>query len=1202
MAEGTRFKKVEADIKTLYELVEKNAEAHRAEVARNNEEMRLRMETMHNSIMQALQKQPINISQETDLHTEFSHGSHFGHGGGFHNHQPHFRKPKFDLPKFDGSDALGWIFSVDQYFDFYRVPEEEQVAIAGMHMVGPTIPWFQMAQRSLPFHSWNELRQAIEQQFGPSLFDSPRESLFKLMQKGSVAEYYAEFVSLANRTNLEPPDALRDYFIGGLRMDIKREVKSQCPPSLIRAVSLARLYEDKFSSSFRNSQGPNTYRNQTILSNQNLQTNPGQQNKPALPRQTLPPLLPTPATKPVMNPNRNKVKRLTAAEQQMRREKGLCYWCDEHFSPTHKCPNRHFMLFQLEEIAEEEAEEQQMTNTEQPAPEDVMQQLEQQVAEHHLSYNAMNGAEGLATIRLTARILGHEIQVLIDGGSSDSFIQPRIAKFLNLPVEPAPGFNVMVGNFELMKVEGCIKALEVNMQGHKMIVPQVYVLHVAGGDLVLGTTWLKRLKAHIVDYDSSFIKFWQNGEFVTIFGDAYNGPRQAQYNHIKRLFHTNSVAEAFTLQLQEKKEETPPQQQGNTKQLQLSQELEPELALLLQNYAGVFDAPSGLPPARSHDHAIPLIPGAQPVKARPYRYPHSQKEHIEGMVQQMLGEGIIQPSKSPFSSPILLVKKKDGTWRFCTDYRALNNITIKDNFPIPTVDELLDELFGATIFSKLDLRSGYHQILVKKEDREKTAFKTHQGHYEWLVMPFGLTNAPATFQALMNDVFKPYLRRFVLVFFDDILVYSPHWNAHLGHLETVLKLLQQNTLYAKLSKCLFGVSEIDYLGHTITKEGVHMEKEKVKAVVEWQVPKNLKQLRGFLGLTGYYRRFIKGYASLAAPLTNLLKKDAFFWNNDAEEAFLKLKKAITSKPVLALPNFELPFEVETDASGLGIGAILSQGKHPIAYFSKKLSPTMQCQSAYTRELYAITEAIAKFRHYLLGKRFIIKTDQQSLKALLEKSLSTPEQQKWLHKFVGFDFEIQYKPGIENVAADALSRCYYAAWSCPDLNWLHTLKNDLENDGSLKELLLKCREEITTDGNYSYKNGLLLWKNRVVIPRQSSLIQLILKEYHDSAIGGHSGSAKTIDRICSNFYWPNIQQQIKEYVRNCVICQQAKVENKFPTGLLQPLPVPSQVWEEICMDFITSLPPSHGYSVIMVVIDRLTKFAHFIALKHDFNSK
>lgn len=338
---------------------------------------------------------------------------------------------------------------------------------------------------------------------------------------------------------------------------------------------------------------------------------------------------------------------------------------------------------------------------------------------------------------------------------------------------------------------------------------------------------------------------------------------------------------------------------------------------------------------------------------------------------------------------MILVRKKDGTWRFCVDYRALNAVTVKDAFPMPTVDELLDELHGSVFFSKLDLRSGYHQILMKAEDREKTAFRTHLGLYEWLVMPFGLSNAPATFQAFMNTVFQPFLRKFVLIFFDDILVYSPTWETHLDHLTIVFEHLHHHQLFAKLSKCSFGQKKIDYLGHVVSSNGVEMDPVKIQVVREWPPPTTVSQLKGFLGLSGYYRHFVKGYAAIASPLTDLLAKDAFTWHDQAQLAFDTLKFALTAAPVLALPNFNLPFILETDASGTGIGAILSQNGHPIAFFSKKLSTRMQAQSVYVRELYAITEAVAKCHHYLIGHHFVIRTDHASLKHLNAQTIQTP---------------------------------------------------------------------------------------------------------------------------------------------------------------------------------------------------------------------
>ncbi|GJR36746.1 transposon ty3-G gag-pol polyprotein, partial [Tanacetum coccineum] len=321
-----------------------------------------------------------------------------------------------------------------------------------------------------------------------------------------------------------------------------------------------------------------------------------------------------------------------------------------------------------------------------------------------------------------------------------------------------------------------------------------------------------------------------------------------------------------------------------------------------------------------------------------------------------------------------LVKKSDGSWRFCVDYRALNDITIKDKYPIPMIDELLDELHGAAIFSKLDLRAGYHQIRVREDDIHKTAFRTHDGHYEFVVMPFGLTNAPATFQCLMNDIFRPYL-----------------------------------------------LHQVNYLGHMISTDGVAVEIDKVQAVLSWPTPTSAKGVRGFLGLAGYYRKFIKGFGGIAAPLHKLVGKGSFVWDDTAEAAFQSLKVALTTAPTLALPDWSHPFTVECDASGVGIGAVLTQKGRPLAYYSSPLKGSMLSWSTYEKEMLAIVKAVRKWRHYLLGRKFIVKTDHVSLKYLLEQRISTPAQTRWLPKLLGYDYTIEYKKGVSNRGADAFSR-------------------------------------------------------------------------------------------------------------------------------------------------------------------------------------
>jgi hypothetical protein len=409
--------------------------------------------------------------------------------------------------------------------------------------------------------------------------------------------------------------------------------------------------------------------------------------------------------------------------------------------------------------------------------------------------------------------------------------------------------------------------------------------------------------------------------------------KKLRFNHKGQRIQLTSVKDCTTtcLKLQPKKLKGLLRKNGIAQIVQLSLMTDPASAtttpeqvqhLVVEN-ANLFKLPTDMPPQRALDHHTPLVPGVQPVNVKPYIYSPTQKDEIERQVKEMLSNGVIQPSTSPFSSPVLLVKKKDGSWRFCIDYRQLNSITVKNKYPLPIVDELLDELKGACWFSKLDMRSGYHQIRVVPEDIHKTTFKTHHGHWEFKVMPFGLTNAPTTFQENMNTIFAPLLRKFVLVFVDDILIYSPSLETHLSHLQDVFNILREHNFLLKMSKCSFAQQSLEYLGHVISAAGVATDPAKITAIQEWPTPTDLKQLRGFLGLSGYYRKFIRHYGLLSRPLIDLLRKhNPFCWTPQHQLCFDNLKQALVSAPILALLDFSKGFTIETDASAKGIGVVL----------------------------------------------------------------------------------------------------------------------------------------------------------------------------------------------------------------------------------------------------------------------------------------
>ncbi|GJW43499.1 putative reverse transcriptase domain-containing protein [Tanacetum coccineum] len=384
--------------------------------------------------------------------------------------------------------------------------------------------------------------------------------------------------------------------------------------------------------------------------------------------------------------------------------------------------------------------------------------------------------------------------------------------------------------------------------------------------------------------------------------------------------------------------------------------------------------------------------------------------------------GFIRPSSSPWGAPVLFVKKKDGSFRMCIDYRELNKLTVKNRYPLPRIDDLFDQLQGSSVYSKIDLRSGYHQLRVREEDILKTAFRTRYGHYEFQVMPFGLTNAPAVFMDLMNRVCKPYLDKFVIVFIDDILIYSKNKQEHEEHLKLILELLKKEELYAKFSKCKFWIPNVQFLGHVIDSQGIHVDPVKIESIKDWASPKSPTEIRQFLGLAGYYQRFIKGFSKIAKPMTKLTqKKVKFEWGDKQETAFQLLKQKLCSAPILALPEGSEDFIVYYDASIKGLGAVLMQREKVIAYASRQLKIHEKNYTTHDLELGAVVFSLKLWRHYLYGTKCTVFTDHKSLQHILNQKELNMRQRRWLELLSDYDCEIRYHPGKANVVADALSR-------------------------------------------------------------------------------------------------------------------------------------------------------------------------------------
>ncbi|KAL8134978.1 hypothetical protein AgCh_009846 [Apium graveolens] len=544
--------------------------------------------------------------------------------------------------------------------------------------------------------------------------------------------------------------------------------------------------------------------------------------------------------------------------------------------------------------------------------------------------------------------------------------------------------------------------------------------------------------------------------------------------------------------------------------------------------------------------------------------------------------------------------------RLCIDYRKLNKLTIKNNYPLPRIDNLFDQLKGVKYFSKIDLRSGYHQLKIKPEDIPKAAFRTRYGHYEFLVMSFGLTNAPAAFMDLMNRILKEYLDKFVIVFIDDILIYLKSTEDHAEHLRTASEILRRKKLYAKFSKCEFWLQEVQFLGHVVSHEGIKVDPAKIEAITNWERPKTPTEVRRFLGLIGYYRQFVQDFSKIATPLTKLTRKnEKFKWNEKCEESFQELKKRLITTPILSLPDDQGNFVIYSDASHKGLGCVLKQDDKVIA------------DSIRLKDLETL----------FIWRKCEIYTDHKSLKYIFTQKELNMRQRRWLELIKDYDCTINYHPGKANVVADALSRKERLDMlSIPEELYKEFQKLDLEVrickpdeakmynitfQPELLEKIRKYKEEIMDQDinrlaggelcTQKDDQGILRFLSRIWIPPVAELKNEILQEAHNSRYSIHPRCTKMYRDLKENYWWPYMKREIAEWVNKCYTCQRVKAEHQTPRGLLQPLEIPEWKWEHIAMDFIVGLPRTKAnHNAIWVIVDRLTKLAHFLPINERFS--
>ncbi|XP_023553652.1 uncharacterized protein LOC111811140 [Cucurbita pepo subsp. pepo] len=878
---------------------------------------------------------------------------------------------KLKLPKFygktDPEEYLEWEKTIESVFKCHNFSDKKKVLLCIAQFKQYAQIWWDKLMSSrrrnleAPIDSWYEFKESMRKRFVPQYFQRDMAQKLQALKQGrkSVEDYYKEMDTLMDRLDLdEDMEALMARFLNGLNTEIADKTDLQPYSNIEELLHIAIKIERQIQ---RRSQrySSKTFPNSTSTWKKDSKNIDYKHRNPEI------------NEKPQAKFEKGESSRTgkEKVEKSNVRNRDLkCWRCQGVGHYSRDCPNARIMTIKEGEIVtddeahddiNEETDESEEFSEEDPTH---ISLVTRRALNTHIKEDGLDQRENLFQTRCLVQSV--PCSVVIDSGSCTNVVSSILVKRLNLKTQPHPR------PYKLQWLNDCgeVRVTQQTLVSFTIgkyvddVLCDVVSMHV--GDLLLGRPWQFDRRVMYDGYANRY-SFTHNGRKTTL---VPLSPKDVFIDHCKlekKRQEADAKAEiekesSEKMSLSEKQESnTQPREKKERKAKSVSlyvrssearnvllsnqtilvlmckgscyftnmlnPSLPSDFVVLLQEFEDLFseEMPSSLPPLRGIEHKIDFIPGA-PIPNRPaYRTNPKEAEEIQRQVSELLAKGYVRESLSPCSVPVILVPKKDGSWRMCVDCRAINKITIKYRHPIPRLDDMLDELHGCSLFTKIDLKSGYHQIRMHIGDEWKTAFKTKYGLYEWLVMPFGLTNAPSTFMRLMNHVLREYLGKFVVVYFDDILVYSKSLDDHITHVRNVLTTLRNECLYVNLKKCSFCMEKVNFLGFVVSSNGVEVDEEKVKAIKEWPTPKNVSEVRSFHGLASFYRRFIKNFSTIASPLNELVKKNvSFIWEKDQELAFTTLKEKLSYAPLLTLPNFESTFEIECDASGVGIGAVL----------------------------------------------------------------------------------------------------------------------------------------------------------------------------------------------------------------------------------------------------------------------------------------